>query len=356
MQYFILGILAGLILAASPLLSHTPCISIIPDWSANLKTPEATMPSPVSEKADPVAFPIDSQIIWLTSQGQYLSRTLLAPDTLTALGGNGANYATYRKLGSEIEYFNRAGDRFWKISSIEYPYLSYSGKLVLLLVADLSKILFIDNNGLSIGAGKVSGRTCTSIAFADSSDFAAIGFLEGSFYLVSPKGEIAFTGHAPAGMMIKTIAVSSLGESLAVHYGNADHDGIMTVDVDKNKTRPFALPLSHTTKTALHVSDNGTTAIINQNRMLITNKRGNVIADIPIQTQKPGHAAIHFDGSRYLFTYRHETGGSSLTVCSSNGVVIMNQDFPDESFLDCGFRANRIIARGITSAYSWRLE
>ena len=59
---------------------------------------------------------------------------------LVAFSGDGRFHARYRKVGSEVEFFNAAGERFWRLPSLEYPYLSRRGRLIFLMNGDQSGI------------------------------------------------------------------------------------------------------------------------------------------------------------------------------------------------------------------------
>ena len=370
MRYLFIGIIAGIALAASPVLMYAPAPALYAQWKSDPAEPVMTSPDPASVKPLPVVCGFDDRIVSFTQNGRILS-TVVPMDSPSetpeapkkkesplyySLSSNGGFYATYRKIGFNIEYYNLAGDRFWKIRSQQYPYLSTNGKLVLLLVADLSRIDILNNNGLTTGAGSLTGRMCTGISFAKKCDAAAAGFLDGHFYVINDRGDLVYSGAVPAGSIVKSLALSDNAARCAVHYGDGKKDGIMTVNLEKKKSWAFALPNTHETKTAVHITDEGDTSIINVSRILFFTMKGKVIADIPIDRQKPGHAAIAQSGKIRLLTWRLESGGSAFLAADEDGNQVMRKSFPSETALDCGFTGNTAWARGINTLYAWRAE
>lgn len=369
MRYFFIGLFAGAFLSASPVFMYGSAPSLYAEWRSDLSSPQMTSPDPACAADLKIVCGYDDRIIAYAANGSVLSTVPLQGDALAAvstdkktapllysLSGNGRFYATYQKTGSEIEFFNLEGDRFWKIRSQEYPHLSTNGRLVLLQNADLSRIDILNNNGIKAGDGIVTGRMCTVIAFAEKCDSAAVGFLDGHFYVISDRGAIIYRGSVPAGSIVKSIALSDNALRCAVHYGDGAKDGIMTVNIPKNKSYAFTLPNIHQTRTAVHISDEGEASIINVSRVLFFTIKGKVIADIPIDRQKPGHAAIHREKNLYLLSYRAEAGGSALIAADDEGNIVFRKSFPSETALDCGFTGNTAWAKGIESVYAWRME
>jgi predicted RecA/RadA family phage recombinase len=370
MRYFLPGIIAGIFLSAAPFLMYKPAPALYAEWHADPASPQMTSPDPASTSGTDIVCGYNDRIVSFSPNGAITSTVIPSGETpftdkpekkapspvLFSLSGNGAFYTSYKKLGSEIEFFNLAGDRFWKIRSQEYPYLSYSGKLVLLLVADLSKIEILNNNGMKTGVGALTGRMCTVIAFSQKSDAAAAGFFDGTFYVLSERGDLLYKGNVPAESIVKSIAISDNAAFCAVHYGDGNRDGIMTVNIAKKKSWAFNLPHIHQTKTGVHITNDGIASIVNVTRFLIFTAKGKVIADIPLEKQKPGHAAIKEDRGLYLVTYRMESGGSALMVLDREGNPFFKKSFPAETALDCGFSGSTAWAKGVDSFYAWRVD
>jgi len=206
MRYFLAGILAGIILALSPIFMEHPARSVYPEWSADLTSAAKT------EKSDDPLLPGETRltemfgesILLFTAGGFLADKVDLPTETLAALSENGKFFVSYKKVATEVSFASVTGERFWKISSMEYPHLSPNGKVILLLDADLSYVRIIDYNGNPLGIKEISGMMCTAISFAQKTDGAAVGFLDGSVTVVSEKGELLYAGHAPTGV-VKTI-------------------------------------------------------------------------------------------------------------------------------------------------------
>jgi hypothetical protein len=358
MRYFIVGLLVGICIALSPILIHENAHEITAQWHVSLAELESIEVSrdPSLGTAHLIATPFVHSILSFARNGSLIRKTDLPDDTLFSLSGSGNYYASYRKVGDEIEFTSTSGDRLWKIASKEYPYVSPKGKIVLLLVADLSKVRFIDYNGNEIGDMSISGRMCTVISFAKKSDTAAIGFLDGSVFVISEKGKVLYSGKTPKGTIAKSIALSDNAGHLAVHYGTADKDGMLTINIVKKKTRAFALPVRHLTRTALHIGENGDIAILNGKRLILADSSGDIIATSQLADPRPGHSALVFEKGLYAISYRRSDGGSELGVFTHEGIPVFRKTFTDESFLDCDLRDGILIARGLGSMYAWHVE
>jgi len=358
MRYFIVGLLSGICVALSPVLMHENSHEIIAQWQTSLAAPETVEISRdlTHGTTHLITIPFAHSILSFARNGSLIRKTDLPADSLFSLSGSGNYFASYRKVGDDIEFSNISGERLWKIASKEYPYVSPRGRIVLLLVADLSKVRFIDYNGNEIGDRNVSARMCTAISFAKKSDTAAIGFLDGSVFVVSEKGKVLYSGKTPQGTLVKSIALSDSAGRLAVHYGNADKDGILTVNIGKNKARAFALPVRHLTRTAIHIRENGDVAILNGKRLILADSSGEVIATSQLADPRPGHSALACEKGLYAISYRRSDGGSELGVFTNEGIPVFRKTFADESFLDCDFRDGILIARGLGSLYTWHIE
>jgi hypothetical protein len=359
MKYFIAGLFLGIACVCSPLFSKNPSIAFYPQWAADLTSSAQVeiSPDPFLIKDQIVTELLGESIKQFSANGSFVSRIDLKPETLVSMSANGKYYVSYKKIGDEVEFFSTAGERFWKIHSQEYPYLSPNAKMALLLVADLSGLRFVDFNGNIQGSQPIGGRFCTALSFARKSDWAAVGFFDGTVFVVTEKGEVAFKGTVPQGNSVKSIALGDNGSALAVHYGTPEKDGLMIALKERSwKSYTFNLPVVHHTKTALCVDDEGTVALLNGDALLLSDTSGEVKARIALTPVRPGHSALVSDGRYYALTYRKKEGGSSLLICTLDGLVIMKRDFASESFLDCSIRANLLTARGLSSLYVWRAE
>jgi len=189
-RYSFVGLLLGISLNFFVLLPHGGG-AILPEWHGSLNALEQIEPSPDKHAIRDCSFPVKNDInLWYINNVGIVTPAVSFKDYLISLSGNGQNYIQFLSVGKEIEFLNSKGDRFWKLKSREFPYLSYNGKLIFLLNGDNSKIRIIDNSGNEIGAKEIPGRFCTAIRFSDYSDFGGIGFLNGSFYIINQNGAV----------------------------------------------------------------------------------------------------------------------------------------------------------------------
>jgi hypothetical protein len=359
MKYFLAGLLLGIACVCSPLFSKNPPVAFYPQWAADLTSsaPIDASPDPFLPKNQTITELLGESIKQFNANGLLASKTDLKPESLVSMSANGKYYVLYKKIGEDVEFFSTAGERFWKIHSQEYPYLSPNAKMALLLVADLSGIRIVDFNGNIQGSQPVGGRFCTAISFARLNDWAAVGFFDGTVFVLTEKGEIAFKGTVPQGNSVKSIALSDNGSALAVHYGTTDKDGLMIALKERSwKSYTFNLPVVHHTKIALCVNDEGSVALLNGDALLISDTSGEVKSRIALSPVRAGHSALVSDGRYFALTYRKKDGGSALLTFSPEGFVIMKRDFVSEPFLDCAIRGNLLTVRGLSSMYVWRAE
>ena len=260
-KFLIPGILVG---AAISLFLGGPLsgLEIHPEWTGSLKSVEKIETSRFKSVPD-IRFPVrtaDGYYLLSSNGGVYAHSPIR--DSFFTMSGNGRYYITFQKVGHAVEFYDHRGEGYWKLKSLEYPYMSRSGKLVLLLNGDHSRIRFFDLNGNEIGDKQVSGRMCTVISFSEKNDFGAVGFLTGAYYIISPKGAILVRGQVPDGTIVKSIAVGNNGAYAAVHYGSTGGDVLRIVEVKDGDFDEVKLKGVHQVKTSMHVSEEGRVMII----------------------------------------------------------------------------------------------
>lgn len=354
MRSILIGLLIGTIIALSPIFLYSQGPTIEPVWNVG---PGTLCPQNSTETIDPAKSIIisDEKSIRAYSLTGNPLLEIPANDSIFALSGNGSFYARYQKVGEEIEYSTINGEKLWKIQSKEYPVLSESGKLILLFVADQSRIRFLNFNGLETGIKSASGRLCTSTVFSQSSDSTSVSFLEGNIYVIDKNGNLIYSGTCPKGNSVKSSALSPSLNWAVYHYGNGTRDGIMTVDIINKKSEKFLLPTRHLTRTGISINDNGDVVIINNNRILLFSSDGGVIKDIPISGQLPGLAKVLQVRNMYAVSFRSKDGGCKFYLIDYNGEIITQRNFTSEPFLDLLVKGNILAARGIDSLYAWKL-
>ena len=355
MKFFFLGIIVG---AAASLFLFTPTagIEIYPEWHAGIHAVNNLDPSGKQ-------YPEHTRFFVRAEQNYYLlqgnGRTAVSgniADGLAAFSGNGAYYVKYQKVGSDIEFYNSRGDRFWKLESLEYPYLSYKGNLIFLLNGDHSSVRFIDNNGNEIGSKTVSGRTCTALSFSDHGDYGGIGFVDGSYHIINASGRVINQGSAPEGAMVKGIAESGNGRYAALHYGNSQKDNVRIIEISSGDHNDVALNHIHAVKTTLHITDDGYCTIFDVDKILYITDSGKIKYGITIPKKRPGHSAISFRKGIYAASYTTQNGSSMLYIFKENGVVLFSKEFPAESFLDAVIKSDLVFLRGSNNLFCYSIN
>ncbi len=275
---------------------------------------------------------------------------------LFAVSGNGKLSVKFNRVGSSVEFLNTIGEPFLKMKSREYPYLSYNGKLILLMNGDQSRIRFVNFNGKIIGDKEVTGRMCTSFAFSKKTDFAGIGFLDGSFYFINEFGKIIYSDILKTGYLVKGIAISNNGMYGVVHYGNSENDHLRIVDIKKNTYKSGNVGFSNKVRTAIYIHDDGQTLFLSKNSILSFENDGDLSFKIKISPVRIGHAVFQFVDDFFVTTYPLEKGGSKVIIFNRNGEIFFSKKFIDEPFIDVYSRKGKIILRGTKSLFCYNLQ
>lgn len=354
MKFFIIGLLAGTLIGFLPVVKPTGGFELYPEWHGAVAAPEGIERSPRAELAKQLLPPL------LVTGGAFLldasgavKGSFVAQDRLVAVSGNGEYLAEYQKVGRAVEFFNIKGERFWKMKSLEYPHLSRSAKLVLLLNGDHGKIRVVDFNGAEAGVKSISGRFCTGIAFAKGSDCAAAGFLDGNYWLLGADGTVALKGAAPAGAMVKSLAVSPDGRYLAVHYGGTAGDFVRLCDSKRKSEDEMKLKSAHLTRMPLSVNNVGSVALIDRDRFVVTDDDCDIDLEMALPPQREGHAAIDYRNGLYALAYSREKGGAQFYLLRESGEALFSRSIDEEPFLDCAFGEDVILLRGAQNLYCY---
>ncbi len=353
MRFFFFGFLLGILLALVPLAAPVGGFVLTAEWYGNSDAPETIQPSPSIELSGETIPPVKSQsgLHLLNASGKLLA-SFPSGGKIIASSTGGEYLALYEQAGKYIEFFNIKGDRFWKMNSLEYPFLSSRSKIILLLNGDHSAIRLVDFNGNPAGAKYVSGRFCTGLVFSKYSDFSAAGFLDGTYYLFDEKGNIAHSGNT-GGAMIKSMAISQNGYFLAVHAGWGNSDRLRLIDIGRNSYREKNLQSAHTTRMPLHIRDDGFCAFIDAGKITVVNKRASIQFELKVPALREGHASIDFNNDVYTFAYPLEKGGSNFIIIRKTGEVIFSKTFENEAFLDCAMGNAFILVRGMKNLYCY---
>lgn len=353
MKFFFFGFFLGIFLALMPLAAPQGGFVLSAEWHGNSDAPDTIQPSPSIELSGETIPPVKSVsgVHLLNASGKLLASFSSGGKIISPSAG-GEYLALYEQAGKHIEFFNIKGDRFWKINSLEYPFLSSRSKIILFLNGDHSAIRLFDFNGNPTGAKYVSGRFCTVIAFSTNSDFSAAGFLDGNYYLFDEKGNISHSGNT-GGAMIKSMAISQNGNFLALHYGWGNSDRLRLIDVARNVFREKNLHTAHKARMPLHVRNDGFCAFIDAGNITVVSRRVSVQFEIKLPAPREGHAAIDFKNDVYTITYPGEKGGSNFYIIRKTGEVIFAKTFENEAFLDCAIGNSFILVKGMKNLYCY---
>ncbi len=353
MKFFFFGLLLGILLAFVPLVAPHGGFVLSAEWYGNSDTPDAIQPSPSIEMSGETIPPLKSASgVHLLNASGALMASFPSGGKIIAPGAGGEYLALYEQAGKYIEFFNIKGDRFWKINSLEYPFLSSRSKIILLLNGDHSAIRLVDFNGNPVGVKYVSGRFCSTIAFSKNSDFSSAGFLDGNYYLFDEKGNIVHSGNT-GGAMIKSMAISQNGHFLALHSGWGNSDRIRLIDIARNTFREKNLRSVHHTRMPLHIRDDGSCAYIDAGKITVVNRRASMQFEIDIPMPREGHASIDFKNDVYTIAYPLEKGGSNFFIIRKTGEVLFVKKFEHEEFLDCAMGNTFILVKGMKNLYCY---
>ncbi|OHD62819.1 MAG: hypothetical protein A2176_02970 [Spirochaetes bacterium RBG_13_51_14] len=355
MKYFFPGFIAGA-LAAFFLFTPTAGMEIYPEWWSGIGSIPAMQRGPETLPTRARFFvKIGDRDYYILNGSGAVDVTGSVADGLTAFSGSGRYYVKYQKVGTDVEFFNANGERFWKLESPEYPYLSHNGKIVLLMNGDHTAIRVVDYNGTIRGA-PISGRTCTAISFSDSGDNGGVGFLDGSYYFVNAAGTVMSNGMTPPESMVKGVAVSGNGLYAAVHHGNNQKDYVRIIDIESKDHETVELAHAHPVKTSLFVSDSGCCTVIDVDRILHISSSGKVRFSIAIPQKRSGHSSVGYRNGVYSVSYTMKNGSSKLLLFNEDGVILFSKEFPSESFLDASLQENFLFLRGSDNIFCYSIH
>lgn len=167
-------------------------------------------------------------------------------------------YWAYRKIGSTAEFFSESGELLWTKEYRSYPKTHPNGNLILFLSGDNNQVLIADINGNETGAKKLDGRFLTDISFASNGESSVL-FSGGELFLLSGKGELLFKDSVEEKepVFAKSLAISSNGNVLAVHFLKGNRDNIRIYDRNGKKKEEWNLNRVYPHKLYLAVSPEG---------------------------------------------------------------------------------------------------
>lgn len=351
MRYFFAGLFTGIVINLL-IFTSSGALEIYPVFGAALSEIELkTEPSPLVSVNEP-SYPLrrDLHLDIVSPAGRLLSGVSLEGEVVS-LSGDGRYYASFSRTGKEVEFRGASGERYWKLKSMEYAYVSHSGRIVLLLVGDQSAVRVVDINGNYIRT--ISGRLCTTVAFSDGSDYSCIGFMDGTYYFLDEKGNIVMSGQTQPGFIVKGVAVSNNGMFGCVHFGNTDRDGLRIINREKNKSTDLQVKGIHVMKTAMHIRDDGVVLFLDQKGIQCLSRRGGTRFFLDMPEKRPGQSSISFGNGLYAVAYTDSTGRSRAYFLNTDGEILYGREFAAETFLSSCIRGEYIFLRGSEHLYGY---
>ncbi len=358
MKYFFLGLIAGMLIGLLPFMKPAGGFVMHPEWHGAVNAPDGIEASPNSALKAEFLPPIETaEAVYRINAAGTLSAKFITGERLAAPSGEGGYVARYDRVGRFVDFYGIGGERFWKLKSLEYPFLSHNSKLILLLNGDQSRIRLVDFHGALTGVKSISGRFCTIIAFAKGTDHGAAGFLDGSYYLLDGTGALIIKGNAPEGNLIKGLAVSPGGEYLAVHYGGSGKDRIRLCRVKSGSLdgsfEELALASVHLSRIPMAVNSRGDMAFLELNRFVVTDRDCDTDLDLRVPERRAGHAAIDYRNGLYAVAYSREKGGAQFFLLKKSGQVLFSRTIMEEPFLDCALGERYLMLRGAQNLYCY---
>ena len=353
MKFFLPAFILGAVLNLFVVFSEAG-LAVYPEFMSSIKDIEHIAPS-VFIREDSPGFSLKTSSALLRLKRNGVLEDAVPMSGLEGVSGNGQYYIRYAKVGTEIEFYGMR-ERFWKQKSREYPYLSYSGRLIFLLNGDQSAARVINYNGNEIGVKTIPGRVCSVISFAERGDFGGVGFVDGSFKAVGPDGSLIANSVVSDGGMVKSMAVSDNGRFVAVHGGDIKGDRVEILHTEKGRSYEYPLAHTHISKTALHISDDGRLAVLDKDALLFLGSNARLDFSVAIDEKRDGHASIKENNLAYAIGYTAKQGISKFLIITKKGKTIYKRDFPGESFLDVTVDGSLIFLRGSDSLYCYSLH
>lgn len=356
MKYIILGFIAGAAIDFFFLPAKSG-FQITGEWQGKIRSIDLIEQSQPKKHTENIKFPlkIDDGFKIISATGNIVS-SYTKKDAITAFSENGNYYTIYEKVGSYIEFLNTKGDRFWRMKSLEYPSLSYGGKLILLMNGDQTKVRIVDSSGNETGDKEVAGRLCTALTFSVKGDNAGIGFVDGRYFVINDQGKILNESRVPEGNIVKGIEVSSNAEFAAVHYGNTVSDHLRIINIRDKNNYEYKLKNVYKTKNRFYISNEGSVLFVDKDNAISLSRKGSINFSVKIHEKRPGHCSIGSYGQVYVVAYTALSGESKLIMLDQKGGMLFSKDFSADSFLNVSIADGLIMIRGSDNVFCYRVD
>ena len=355
MRYILLGLVLGFIVNFFIVL-HKGGVAIVPAFNVKIENINTglTRNTNVDQSIETFGVKSGKDIFCINANGELVGHSGFPH--LASVSSNGKFFVQFEKVGREIEYFNISGERFWRMRSLEYPYVSAAGRLILLKIGDHSSIRISDFNGNVFSENDIQGKFSTVISFSERNDFGAVGFFCGNYYFVSDTGGVIHSGRSPQGMMVKSIAISSNGKYGAVHSGDVANDIVTLVNFERGTSRGIRLQNVHKTRIPLHVNDNGEITLVESDYIVRYRQNTKPLFQIRINERRDGQHSITTGNGFTSITFMSKNGGVENIVFTDSGNVLVYKTYPTETFLVSYPSQSSILLRGSENLFGYRLD
>ncbi|HRX14831.1 MAG TPA: hypothetical protein P5123_00805 [Spirochaetota bacterium] len=357
MKFLFLGIVLGGLLAFIPYSEIDNGARVTPEWFGSVEKIRSIDPSNnINKTKGYFLYPSLDHAYLLNADGSFHKEYSGDENSRFAFSGDKEYYIQFEKVGSHISFLNRTGAKFWITETPQYPYLSHSAKLVLLLVSDLHTIFLNDKNGKPVGIQKIEGRMCTNISFSKN-DYAIAGFMSSEYYIVDSSGNLVLHGKTPEGTIVKSCVLSDNSSYAAIHYGTVNEDGCMIINISNIPDGDFELSVKmesvHKTRTGIAISDTGTLHLLDGLYYRMFDNKGNPLFAKEIEPQSHGHAQISLYNGLAIASYRL-FGGKSILSIYDNDLNILHSETFEDTALNIEITGDVLFAAGTKnlSAYS----
>lgn len=353
MRYLIAGLCIGITINFF-VFFPSPGITIVPEFTASLKSIDGMKASPY--KLSKGHFTIrKGKTLWQIKPHGEIALKIAPEKELVAFSGNGTHYIAYEKVGKEIQFFNARGDRFWKLDSREYPWISQNGKIIFLLNGDHSRVRVLNNNGNLTDAPAFAGRLCTVIAFSPENDFGGAGFLDGSYFFVNEQRKLLLKGSTPGGEPVKGLALSPGGKYFMIHYGSTAADSVLLVNPSEEQKAVIPLKTIHLSRSTMLLDDQGNGTVLEGDHILHFDNDGDIRFVVQIAPKGRGHGSLARGEGFIAAGYTDTSGTGRAVVFDREGKIIFSRTCTGESFMDVTVLGPNLLLRGSDNLYSYSL-
>lgn len=351
MKFIVPGILLGALLALFMLPVHHAG-EVVPRWKVSLDNLGSLEREPTQVNGPFANIHYHDDLYTLSVNARLLS-TYPVKAPMVSLSGDGSFYAGYEKTGKEVQFFDRMGQRFWKMHSREYPLVSRSGNVILMVVGDQSRVRVLTRDGTEAPAGSIYGRLMTTHAFSSRDDWAAFGFISGRFYIISPTGTLHYKGMTPGGGAVKSLALTPT--RALVHYHGREQDRLCAVDlVEKVMVADVSLSQRYYTKRPLWVGRDDSGLFVEGNNLLALDKDLDTLFRVPVGDVYPGHGSFVGHGW-YAAGFRTGEGHARLMMVNHRGETMLVDDLKQDAYINLTLKKKVLFVRGTGHYYCYTL-